>query len=128
MDIQVDVQRHDLPVILYLSSNAKPNWTVLGGSSDQMILVNANLGDPHKVEGVPRAQVWNYDEDPASTSALKKYFLSRVVTVISRSISAGSALQARTPSHRYHHKHHCAGLSHGGEVIASVGWRLLGPL
>ena len=89
MDIQVDVQRHDLLVILYLSSNAKPNWTVLGGSSDQMILVNANLGDPHKVEGVPRAQVWNYDEDPASTSALKKYFLSRVVTVISRSISAG---------------------------------------
>jgi hypothetical protein len=47
LDIQVDVQHHDRPVLLTLSSNAKAKWTVNGGAGDQMVLVEK--GASHKV-------------------------------------------------------------------------------
>jgi hypothetical protein len=90
LDIQVDVQRHDHPVLLELTSNAKANWTVTGNSSDQMILVQTGASHEHQqVVGVPHTQVWSLDAEQPSAPPLLKFYLGRMLATKGHNIQAG---------------------------------------
>ncbi|OOG44624.1 hypothetical protein B0B52_05760 [Polaromonas sp. A23] len=95
LDIQIDVQHHELPVLLSLSNNARANWTVTGDTGGQRVLVATGGVSPElqHVVGVPESQVWSRHTDLPSTPPLHKFYLSRAFTTTRNSIEAGRNCQ-----------------------------------